>query len=344
MLVKEKQLLQSNHAKELGELREILKAEAAAELQTTLKQKYLALSQFLRQAAAKRQEEGSDEKERQAFEGVLLLVYGGDAVAVEAIEKVVEGSDDIVNSVEDVPTGITCEEQSIPDLMSIELTIILVAQIKAASSIDTAPFSAEQQWVDEVAQAQATDGNVGATKTDPTLANAGLTELDTAAAVTNSSERASTSNAPAAASAGGEAANAAAEEQWERAVASSEDPMGESFEIIPRDPQETETPHATAPVTSTQSWADDTPIEPVATTPQTIPQAATGGDGFHEVHHNRGGRGRGGFHDRGAYRGRGGPRGEGRGRGGFRGGRGDRGGPRGGFRGNRGREAPASGQ
>jgi hypothetical protein len=108
-LVHEKELLQSAHKKELERLRAEVKAEAAAELPKILKQKYIVLSQFLRQAAAKRQEEGPDSKERQAFEGVLLLVYGGDAIAVDAIEKVVEGSDAIVNSVEDVPTGVTCE-------------------------------------------------------------------------------------------------------------------------------------------------------------------------------------------------------------------------------------------
>lgn len=100
--------------------------------------------------------------------------------------------------------------------------------------------------------------------------------------------------------------------------------------MVPRDPAETETPHVAAAVTSTQSWADDTPE------PSAAPAAATSGDdGFSQVQHNRGGRGRGGHQggERGGYRGRGrgGPRGDFRGRG--RGGRGDFRGGRGGFRG-----------
>jgi hypothetical protein len=104
--------------------------------------------------------------------------------------------------------------------------------------------------------------------------------------------------------------------------------LSESFEMVPRDPAETETPHIAAPVTSTQSWADDTP-EPQATS-----GAVSGGDGFQEVNAGRGGRGRGGFQGeaRGQYRGRGrgGPRGDFRGRGR---GRGEFRGPRGAFRG-----------
>jgi hypothetical protein len=147
--------------------------------------------------------------------------------------------------------------------------------------------------------------------------------------------------APAASSIEPGAANAAAEEQWDKQATGGDDPLSESFEMVPRDPAETENPHVAAPVTSTQSWADDTPE------PQATPGAATGGDGFHEVtHHNRGGRGRGGHQGegRGGFRGRGrgGPRGDfrggrGRGRGEFRGGRGGfRGAPRGG------ESAPAS--
>ena len=128
--------------------------------------------------------------------------------------------------------------------------------------------------------------------------------------------------------------------------------------MVPQDPAETESPAVPAPNNNTQSWADDTP-EPVApepaapepaapelAAPVTAPvatPAANGNDGFHEVHHGRGGRGRGGFQGegRGGYRGRGGPRGEGRGRSGRgRGGDGSyrprgRGGYRGGDRGGR---------
>jgi hypothetical protein len=184
-------------------------------------------------------------------------------------------------------------------------------------------------------------------ETDPTIANAGLNELDTTQTlpiITNGTEHTSeldTPSAPAATSIQEGAGNAAAEEQWDTKVP-GEAGMEESFEMIPRDPAETEAPHAPAEVTSTQSWADDTPtpgetswaMEP----PVTATAPATENDGFSEVHHgNRGGRGRGGAEQRGGYRGRGGPRGDGyrgRGRGDGRGrGRGEgrgRGAPRGG--------------
>lgn len=142
----------------------------------------------------------------------------------------------------------------------------------------------------------------------------------------NGGAQVDTSNVPAGSSIGAGAANEAGGD-WDKPTSGSDDPLAESFEIVPRDPAETETPAAPAAVNLTQSWADDTPDAAPA-----APAAAN--DGFHEVHHNRGGRGRGGF----GGRGRGGPRGDFRGRGRGRG-RGDgfRGAPRGGgFRGGRG--------
>lgn len=167
---------------------------------------------------------------------------------------------------------------------------------------------------------------------DPTLANAGLTEQDAAAQLPNGvpADHAVHHQAPAAASTDAGAANAAAESQWDNKP-QDQDPLAESFEMVPRDPTETELPSHPAPVNSTQSWADEIPAEM-----ETAAPAAEPNDGFHEVHH-RGGRGRGdrGNDSRGGYRGRGrGGDGRGRGRGGYRG---ERGGPRGGFRGGRGR-------
>lgn len=206
------------------------------------------------------------------------------------------------------------------------------SQVKQAA-LEEAPFAAEEAWVDDVAQSQPAPPETEAHETisDPTITNAGLTELDAGATDITKTAEDEKSAAPAASSTEPEAANAAAEEQWDKQPTAGDDPLSESFEMIPRDPAETETPHVAAPVTSTQSWADDTP-EPAAT-------SAPANDGFSEVHHNRGGRGRGGHPggDRGGYRGRGrgGPRGDfrggrGRGRGEFRGSRGGfRGAPRG---------------
>ena len=162
--------------------------------------------------------------------------------------------------------------------------------------------------------------------------NAGAVSLNGSTAIASS-------DAPANASTGEGAANAAAEEQWDKQQSGSDDPLAESFEMVPRDPAETESPHTAAPINSVKSWADDATEQAAEGAP--VPKAE---NGFQEVHHNRGGRGRGGFEGRGSggYRGRGGRGGEHRGRGGrsrgegFRGGRG-RGG---GFRGNRGDSQP----
>ncbi|KAF1944896.1 hypothetical protein EJ02DRAFT_463742 [Clathrospora elynae] len=309
---KEKELLSKSHSGELDTLRETIKAEAALEQKKLHKDKILTLSRFLRAAAARRQLEDDDSDLTKAFEGALLQVYGGDAAAVIAAEKLIEGADEGVPSTESVVLSVTYSE------------------VKQAA-LEEAPFAAEEAWVDDVAQSQPAPPETETPEavSDPTITNAGLTEIDVGVtAVTESAEEKSA--APAASSIEPEAANAAAEAQWDKQATGGDDPLSESFEIVPRDPAETETPHATAPVTSTQSWADDTP-EPTAT-----PAApASGADGFSEVQHNRGGRGRGGHPggDRGAYRGRGrgGPRGDfrggrGRGRGEFRG-------PRGAFRG-----------
>lgn len=203
------------------------------------------------------------------------------------------------------------------------------AQIKQAA-LEDAPFAAEEAWVEDVAQAQSAPPENETTATissDPTLANAALTEISAGAGPLD------TPSAPPAANIDAGAANAAAEEQWDRQPTGSDDPLAESFEMVPRDPTETESPAAPAPVNATQSWADDAPEPASATTPT----PANANDGFHEVHHSRGGRGRGGHQGeaRGGFRGRG-PRGDhrgggrGRGRGDFRGrGRGGfRGGPR----------------
>ena len=133
------------------------------------------------------------------------------------------------------------------------------------------------------------------------------------------------------------AANAAAETNWDVKNSASGSAGPEDWiEVAPRDLAETDTGNAATPaaMTSTQSWAEDVPTEQP---PLYTQSPANGGDGFHEVHHSRGGRGRGGGqgeHRGGNRGGRGfrGDRGEGGGRG--RGGhRGDRGGGEGGHRG-----------
>jgi hypothetical protein len=107
---KQRDDLAATHQKELDELRTNAQQEATQLGATELRKKLLIFSQFLRAAAAKRMiEEEQDTDEGRAFEGALLLVYGGDENAVDAVIKLIDGSSEQVASIEGTPTSITCE-------------------------------------------------------------------------------------------------------------------------------------------------------------------------------------------------------------------------------------------
>lgn len=176
--------------------------------------------------------------------------------------------------------------------------------------------------------------------TDPTVAHAGLTEIeaDTEQPAPNGlSSHVDTPTVPEASNIDAGAANAAAESDWQPKLSASGDSGPDSWIEVARDPAETDTGVAATPaaMTNTQSWAEDVPVEPTSSPDASwSPPAANSGDGFREVPH-RAGRGR--TDSQGEYRGgngRGnrGPRGN-RGREAFRGDRGDRGGGEGGYRG-----------
>ncbi|PNS14523.1 hypothetical protein CAC42_3809 [Sphaceloma murrayae] len=321
-LSSEKEALERKHEAELAQVRESAKKEAEAQTATIVKQKLLVFSQFLRAAAAKRiVEEEADTDESKAFEGALLLVYGGDERAVQAAENIVEGSDESVPSVEG------------------QALSVKYSQIKELS-LQHAPYMAEETLADNLVDTNSTAAPTEVHTTidpssDPTIANAGLTELgvqekSTTPAVAENGEL------PAQVSAGDESANLAGGRTWDNAGpnAGAED-LEESFEMVPRDPAETETPHVPAAVQQTTSWADDVAAE-VATKEAEAAPAAEKDDGFHEVQSRRG------THR--GHRGDGEGRGRGRGRGGHRG---DRGGDRrggGGYRGDRERRGGGEGR
>lgn len=104
----EKEILQRSHSEELEKLRKILKEESELESKKQFQEKFLTLSRFLRAAAARRQLEEDDSDLTKAFEGALLLVYGGDATALGAAEKLIDGSDDKVPSTDGVALNVTC--------------------------------------------------------------------------------------------------------------------------------------------------------------------------------------------------------------------------------------------
>ncbi|KAL9097743.1 MAG: hypothetical protein Q9165_000069 [Trypethelium subeluteriae] len=328
-LTTEKELLQSTHKQELEKLTETIKAEAAIEAKKDVKHRLLTFSRFLRAAAAMRQNEDENSEEGKAFEGALLLVGAHQTLALRwTLTDVFLDAQVKAKALEGAPH----ETYPEPDL-------------------ESPPLSAEPTPL-----------------SDPALAHATSTELADLPTTDGALDTQTTPTLPPQSSTGDSAANASAEQHWDSTkAAASDDPLAESFEIVPRDPVETEMPaEASASVSvgsegNKQSWADE------ATSEANNLAAAAGGatqeeavapangnvnDGFHQVVHHPRGRGRGGpgsehvgRRGRGGFRpgeGNGGRRG---GRGGFRGrgGGGDgehrgRGGRGGGFRGGRGGE------
>ena len=105
----EKSTLEASHKDELEKLRAATNAEARAEAKIESKEHVVILSKFLRAAAAKRQGGDETSPENRAFEGALLLVYGGEVSAVTAMEKLISGSDELVPTVDATPSEYTCK-------------------------------------------------------------------------------------------------------------------------------------------------------------------------------------------------------------------------------------------
>ncbi len=108
-LAEEKSVLESSHKDELQKLKDATAAEAAATSEKESKDKLLILSKFLRAAAAKRQGGDENSAENRAFEGALLLVYGGEASAVVAMESLIAGVEEKVPTVDQNPSEFTCK-------------------------------------------------------------------------------------------------------------------------------------------------------------------------------------------------------------------------------------------
>jgi hypothetical protein len=120
---------QSRSAAEKAEWEKTLeqaKADAVSEAETSRKKalegNLLVVSQFLRLAAYRREEAQDPESdESQAIEGVLLAIYTGDDSAVNAMLKLVEGTDDQIWSVPGEQLQTTCS--SLPSHPSICSTL-----------------------------------------------------------------------------------------------------------------------------------------------------------------------------------------------------------------------------
>lgn len=107
-MLAEKSALEAAHTDELQKVKEAAVAEAVAEGKKEAKENILLLSKFLRAAAAKRQGGDETSPENRAFEGALLLVYGGEVGAVVAMESLIAGRDEKVPTVDQTPSEFTC--------------------------------------------------------------------------------------------------------------------------------------------------------------------------------------------------------------------------------------------
>ncbi|KAI9924536.1 hypothetical protein ASPWEDRAFT_172497 [Aspergillus wentii DTO 134E9] len=310
-LASQKTDLEKAHKEELNALREKSVAEAAEASKKEFEKRLLTLSKFLCAAAAMRRSGDETSNESRGFEGVLYQVYGGSLEAVGFMSKLIDGVDEKIVGVEGE---------------ALDITYGKVKQI----SEGYAPTS--EEVTTEAAPAS-----------DPTLANAGYTELQdstlaaadpaasqqpTAAAEATQSEQVP----PPAQTLVSDAANPVAEATWISNADASHpsSATAEGWVEVPRDPAETDTGlQATPAAVETDLKNNSIPAQ----TSENGQVRKEGVDGFEPVvHHQRqpSGRGRGGGgrgRGRGEFRGRG--RGDFRGRGrGGRGGRG-RGGPNG---------------
>lgn len=307
---KEKATIAQNHNAEIERLKEEAAQNSTGATEKKVKEALQVACQFLHAAAYQRQRDDVDESEKQAYEAVLFHLYQGNSTAIETITNIVEGKE--LNITE--PSGDEIDF-TFAQLKISAMTTLSEDQADAQGSAET---EAEAE-----AEAEAETETTPATEevtTDPTIANASLTELeDTAAIPTSASEDNSQDDIPPAApeqvSTTGEAANAVAENAWnpEASTATENTQTSEDWVQVPRDPAETETGALPAPQQSTSNWADEAgaAAEEKGSTP------VSENDGFSEVRRDRGGRGRGGRGGRGFDgRGRGRGRGEYRGRGG----------------------------
>lgn len=106
---KQKEDLTAAHQQELRQAKEAARLEAMAASAGQLREKLLLFSQFLSAAAAKRNiEEEAGTDEGMAFEGALLLVYGGDKRAVDAAVSIIDGTDEPVPNIEGSLLGVKC--------------------------------------------------------------------------------------------------------------------------------------------------------------------------------------------------------------------------------------------
>jgi hypothetical protein len=104
----EKAALEKSHKEELERVKEEVGAEHTSTSGKKTEEDLLVFSRFLRAAAAKRQSGDATSNENRAFEGALLQVYGGEAPAVAAIQKIISGAEEQVPATDSELVDYTC--------------------------------------------------------------------------------------------------------------------------------------------------------------------------------------------------------------------------------------------
>ncbi|KAJ5476998.1 hypothetical protein N7539_007142 [Penicillium diatomitis] len=275
----QKATLEKTHQEELEAVRANAIADATESSSRVLREQLLTLTKFLCAAANMRHSGETESLESQAFEGVLFQVYGGNKKAVDSMVKLVNGASEKVIGVEGE---------------ALELTY---GDVKVASN-KFAPAEETEVASEPVAES------------DPTVANAGLTEVqdppmnaESANAQTASASVQADQIAPPAQTLTSDAANQVADTYSQGASA-----VGDGWVEVPRDPAETETGLNATPAavdnTSATSASAATPAEGAAVPAkgQHEGRGGRGGRGYRRPRGGDGARGRGG---RGEYRGRG---------------------------------------
>jgi hypothetical protein len=116
-LAREKHQLAAAHAVELEratqEARGAGAAGARAEAVARERDRLLVFTRFLAAAAMRRNREDQQSQENRAFEGALLLVYGGNAASVFAAQSIIDGAEEKLVGIDDVETEISCELESV---------------------------------------------------------------------------------------------------------------------------------------------------------------------------------------------------------------------------------------
>lgn len=144
---------------------------------------------------------------------------------------------------------------------------IPVAAVKAATLAQPLPPSV-QDGVEPVEESTAVPTSEYPVQSDPTIANAGLTELDAppVIAITNGHTEADDAGIPQNSGFGDGAANAAAEANWDT---NNDLSTSQEWVEVPRDAAETDTGVTATPAapSNVQSWADDHPESPEVCSP-----------------------------------------------------------------------------